>query len=162
MRAAWLASALAVAAAGSMLGCGYTMGIPRPANIRTVRLELAENQTNRRDAELWLTQALGPELQAVGFTPVFSGADAVLHVRLIDVIERTVSADAFDRPREGTITVAADVVLRGRDGTVVLERRGIRETDTYVGSRGEGESDALGRALRTLARRIADSLQSDF
>lgn len=163
MRRAWLLGLAAIAVAPAALtGCGYMIGVPRPANVRTIRIELAENHSNRRDADLLLTEALGPELEAVGFAPAFSGADAVLHVRLIDVVERTINADSFDNPREGTITVAADVVLKAPDGRVILDRRGIRETDTYVASRGEGESGALARALQTLARRIADSLQSDF
>ncbi|MHC5019647.1 MAG: LPS assembly lipoprotein LptE [Planctomycetota bacterium] len=162
-RGVLLAGLLALAAAESLLpGCGYVLGIPRPPGIRTVRLELADNRTNRRDAELLLTQALGPELEAAGFTPVLSDADAVLHVRLVDAVERTVSADALDRPREGTLTLAADVVLRRADGTVAVSRRGIRETDTFVASRGEDEDDALRGALAVLARRIAESLQGDF
>lgn len=159
---AWLLTAAVGAAVTAAAGCGYAIGIRRPAGIRTVRLEFAQNQSNRRDLDLLLTQALGPELEAAGFTPVWSGADAVLHVRVTDVVERTVNADRFDAAREGTITVTADVVLRRPDGTIVVERRGLRETDNYVVSRGEGETDATQRAIQTLARRIADSLESDF
>jgi hypothetical protein len=89
-------------------------------------------------------------------------ADATCHVRVRQVRETTAAEDPQDQPLAGTITVVADVVLRDRSGHTLVERRDLRETDTYLAAAAETEDDATRRATRVLARRIADALVPGF
>lgn len=154
--------ALAIGAV-CLAGCGYTMGVQRPAGVRSIALPLVDNQTDRRDLEWTLTDALRHELTARGFAVVTTGgADATCHVRVREVRERTAAQDPQDAPLAGTITVVADVVLRDRGGRTLVDRRDLRETDTYLVTTGETDEAAATRAARVLARRIADALAPGF
>ena len=148
---------------GTVAGCGYTVGPLLPDGARSVALAFAENLTDRRDLEWTLTEALGRELQARGFTLVLAGdADAVCHVRLRDARERATAEDTRDAVVQGGLTLEADVVLRDRRGRTVVERRGLRETGTYLVAAGQDEGTAADRAVRALARRIAEALVPGF
>lgn len=150
-------------AAAALAGCGYTMGVARPAGVRSVALPLVDNQTDRRDLEWTLTEALRRELAARGFAVVTTGgADATCHVRVREVRETTAAQDPLDAPVVGTLTVVADVVLRDRAGRTLVDRRDLRETDTYVVAAADTEDAAGARAARVLARRIADALEPGF
>ena len=148
--------------AAALAGCGYTMGVARPAGVRSVALPLVDNQTDRRDLEWTLTEALRRELAARGFAVVASGADATCHVRLHEVREVTTAEDPQDQPLAGAVTVAADVVLRDRAGRTLIDRRDLRETDSYLVSAGGTQAGPPGRAARVLARRMADALEPGF
>lgn len=162
MNRMWRTVAAGVLAGAAGAGC-YTVGPLMPAGVHTVALPLIENHTTRRDLEAGLTQALARELQTRGLRLVTGGdADAVCHVRVTAVQESTTAEGPDNQSLQGRITVVADVVLRDRHGTVLVDRRGLRETDTYLLTAGETEETSLARAALVLARRIANALESAF
>jgi hypothetical protein len=160
MKAATVLASLAIVAA-----CGYTTGSGmRDLGVRTVALAVVGNDTFRQRLEVELGQALARELPATHDVMLADArsADAVLQVRIVDAIERTlVSGQRGDPVREGVFRAGVWMRLVHRDGRVVIDRQ-IADRTEFRTPIGEDLASARAELIEDLARKIVIALEADF
>ncbi len=153
--------ALVLAAEAITAGCGYRLGYPGRAGVRTVAVPIAENQTLRREVEFPLTEAIVREIQRR--TPLIvvgspEAADAVLEVTLSRFEERVLVEGESDEVLESAAILTARVRLLGRDGRPLLEER-IVESAEFPAVAGGAAGDVAPQALERIAERVVMLLE---
>jgi len=162
--------------AGVLTGCGYAL-VGRASNIpddvRRVYVEPLVNQTNRTQAEQFLTRAIADEMVTRQRFTVVAGAqdaDAVLSGTVTAFGVTPVTFDAQGRATEYEIAITANMAFTRKDGDddpendVVLwsnERYLFREAYEVEVSQ-EGYFDQEDTALRDASERFAETMVSDL
>jgi hypothetical protein len=145
--------------------CGYTTGSGmRELGVRTVAVAVVGNDTFRQRLEVELGQALARELPATHDVMLADArsADAVLQVRIVDAIERTlVSGERGDPVREGAFRAGVWMRLVHRDGRVVIDRQ-IADRTEFRTPIGEDLTSARAELVEDLARKIVIALETPF
>ncbi len=147
----------AVLAAAS---CGYNLGPPRSAELRSIAVPIFRNDTREREIEYPLTLSVVTELKARGWNVTSSaGADVVLEGRITGVSQDVTAEDPSDLAEAGTVKMSVEVVLRTRSGREI-SRTKFSETGEFAAARGQSRDTAGLAALRELASAVARSLET--
>ena len=151
-------------------GCGYVVGNPFPASIRTIHVPTFTNATFRRGYELQLTEAVQKEIE--NRTPFRlvreSDADTILtgHIRSLD--KRPTNQTRFDDPRELELRFAVEVRWQNaRTGELLNQRtipvdRSVAQvlaTSHFTPETGQSLATATQDAVDKLARDIVSLME---
>jgi outer membrane lipopolysaccharide assembly protein LptE/RlpB len=118
-------------------GCGYSLATPGAGLPRDVRtLYIAEVEGEVADPEV--CDSLARELRRLVRSRAYfrlsesrSAADAVLHVRLVDFINRPVAFDKYDEVLDYETTMRVDATLESEAGEVLWRGKGIESTRSH-------------------------------
>ena len=184
-RLAWLRAprTTAVLASGLLLavpclpvllsGCGYTVGSPHQAEVRTVHVPMFTNDSYRRGIEAQLTEAVQKEIQ--NRTPYrivkAPQADTRLTGHIIEARKKRLSETTFDDSRELQLHYAVEVTWEDlRTGQILSQQQiPIAPEAVHLLSTAEfapevGQSLATGTqdALARMARQIVDMMETPW
>ena len=166
--AAGLSTALILSGCASDPTEGYAFASPYPEGMRTVAVNVFENDTYERGVEFEFADALVKEIEARTPYKVTSAkrADTILTGRI-----RSVERDQLSKSRvtglseEVTLGVTIDLNWRDRrTGESLLELRSFTATSLFVPSRPTGEPIELAEfgAVERLARDVVSQMQADW
>ncbi len=146
------------------VGCGYSTKRPFATDIQTIHVEMMQSKEFRRELEFRLTESLVKRIEMD--TPYRiapkSSADALLTGEILNVENRTFGNDfKTDLPREIGSTVVIRFRLQDlRTGDLMVDRpRNVYQT-SYIPPVGETFSDAMTRAMDSLAEQMVESMES--
>lgn len=157
---AFCAAALLLAA-----GCGYVHKPLLPGDIKTVRIDIFNNETLRQDLELTVSKAVIDELQSSTRLKVTdSDPDSVLKGTLT-----ATPRDAFIENRFGTVTsgyVTLEVALVWTDARtdreIPLRRKVVSARTYYNVGRGENFATAVNKAAEILGRKVVEAMEEEW
>lgn len=168
-------TALALATALVLSGCGYTTKSMLSSDVRTVHVKPVENaidlSTEISDKEAFRTYRPGVEVEltnAIINRFIFDGnlkispaesADAVLQARLVDYRRDPLRYSESDDIREYRLSVVLDVSLvEKRGGKTLWHETALTGDTTFFlsGSRASSEDEAAARAVEDAARRVVE------
>ena len=186
--AQWPIVVAACLLAGAMLltGCGYHAGFLIPADVRSVHVRVAVNETFWREAvktdhletdqplpaprpaytmEIDLTERLKNEI--VRRTPLKivseDAADTVLSASITDVKPNVLLRDASDDVLAQRVTIRVDFAWTDRHtGRVLARGKGIARPTDSLTVRGEGLTSASRKSFDHIAERIVEQMQEGF
>lgn len=153
-------------------GCGYALvgkGSNIPEDVRDVYIQPFENQTQRTQAEQFITDAIADEMVTRQRFAVVSSsreADAVLTGTVVGFGVTPVTFDAQGRATEYEISITARVAFRrsGTDGEVLWsnDRYLFRENYPVVDVNQADYFDREDLALEEASQRFAETMVSDL
>lgn len=151
-------------------GCGYALvgrGSNLPSDVRRVYLSPFENQTQRTQAEQFLTEAIADELVTrQRFAVVASAveADAVLSGTVMGFGVTPVTFDSQGRATEYEISITARVAFQrtGSDELLWSNDRYLFRENYTVDVDQAAYFDREDEALEEAARRFAETMVSDL
>jgi hypothetical protein len=143
-----------------LAGCGYSFEPLARKGIRTVQVPIFRNETNRRELEYPLTEAVSRELRRAGYriAPP-GGGDAVLLGRIVGVTETVLSESPSGALGAGRVDVAVEFKLLRTGSGESLASAGATEGGEVVFARGEDRPQGMDRAVQELARSIVRRLE---
>jgi len=165
---------------GSLLsGCGYVVGSPYGAEVRTVHVPTFSNDaykaayTNdgfRRGIELQITESVQKQIQLR--TPFKladdNGADTRLTGRLVSVGKRVSNQNKYDDPRELDLSIGIEVVWEDlRTGQILAEKTvpinphlaQAVVTTSFAPETGQSLATATQDAVDQMARQIVSMME---
>jgi hypothetical protein len=161
-----LSCGLAILAAVSAGGCGYTTKRPFPGSVRSVYVDMFQSKEFRRGIEFRLTEAVRKriDMDTDYRNAPRAKADSILTGEIKE-FRQNAFADDFrtDLPREivGQLVVSyrwKDV----RNGKILAENPNLVQDCSYVRSLDETEFEGLGKAIDDLAERIVEGMESPW
>lgn len=166
----WSGSGLALVAVAALVwlgaGCaGYRLG-PNPgspAGSRSIRIDVAANESRLPRAGEELTRALRKRVQQDGAYRLSTRGDADVRLvgTLVDLDRSTLSfqPDDLASPRDYLFKLTARVRLEGEGGRIVWEKSFTGKTTArFQEDQAAGERQALPLVCEDLARKIVDAL----
>lgn len=161
----WLPAALCAGLLALSTGCGYRSGTLIPPDVRTVHVEMFDNETFRHEMEIPLSRAIKEEIARRTNLRIVprQRADTVLSgaIRRVDA-----PVTAYDQADEIAIQrVAVQVRFEWRrraTGEVIASADALAESVRLLAARGETQATAAEDAFRDLARAIVERMQEDF
>ena len=147
---------------------GYSFGGVYPATIKTISIPVFANTTMQSGLETDVTEALIKELQSSSSMRVTSEerADSVLTGVIRAVSMRRVSMNKVTGlVQEVAVSITVDFEWTDRrTGKILAKRQGLTGADTFVPSRGAGESLESGEfaAAQRIARNVAAEMRSNW
>ncbi len=163
---------VAVVAAASVLGCGYTAKSALPSHLKTVHVESFKNSidfTSIGGDYVYVPLLEVKAHEAVVNRFLFDGnlrleaepdtADLVLKAELIDYRRFVLRRDDSDDAEEYRIQIAVSISVYDRHGEQMLWESGrfVGEADYFTqGPQVSSEDDAVDKAVKDLAKRIVE------
>lgn len=147
-------------------GCGYSTSSLHPGGVRTVYVEMFQSKEFRRGLEMQLTEAVRKQIDRG--TPYRNAprntADSVLSGEVVEVRQGTLGRDfVTDLPREKS----ANIVVRYRwkdlrTGRILAENPALVQAVEYAEPVGEDFFQASEDGMNRLAKRIVDSMETEW
>lgn len=160
---AW--SCLAVACVVAMSGCGYHMGAPFNAEIRSIYVPTFTSNVARRGLEFQLTEAVQTQIKnRTHFRLVKEPmADTKLTGRIVRADKNLLGQTQFSDPRELQLNLAVEIKWEDlRSGQILAEQRVPIATD-IVKQVSQGEfAPEVGQSLVTAEQKAIDQLARDI
>lgn len=156
-----LAAACLVLAGVSMAGCGYTVGSPYSAEIRTVYVPTFTSNSNRRFLEYQLTEAVQKQIQSrTHFRLANDGeADTRLTGRIVDAGKRVLGQTNNSDPRELQMNLQVEITWEEVATGRVLAQRTMPITAEAMQIAAQSElAPEIGQSLSTGTREVVDRL----
>lgn len=153
------------------IGCGYALvgkGSNIPEDVRQVYVQPFENQTQRTQAEQFLTEAIADEMvtrQRFAVASSAREADAVLSGTVVGFGVTPVTFDNQGRATEYEISITARVAFRrsGGDGEVLWSNDRYLFRENYPVEVDQADYfDREDLALEEASRRFAETMVSDL
>ena len=154
-------------------GCGYTVGSPFQAEIRSIYVPTFTSKSFRRNVEFQLTEAVQNEIQQrTPFRLVKEAdADTQLTGRILDVRKNVLTETRFDDARELQISFIVQVVWEDlRSGKVLAQQdfaltpaevQFISQAD-YAPEVGQSLATAYQQAVTRMARDIVNMMEAPW
>lgn len=160
----------AVAQSALLSGCGYAVGSPYSAEIRSIYVPTFQSSSNRRGLEFQLTEAVIKQIQMrTPFRIVDEPeADTKLTGRLISADKSVLGVNGYSDARELQVNLVVDITWEDlRTGKILKERAVpiapdvIRQTSqaSFAPEVGQSLATANQQALDALARNIVDMME---
>ncbi len=133
-------------------GCGYMLGPPTVAGVRTIHVPVFQTDSFRRNLDYLLTEAVHREIQSrSGYRLAdANSADTVLEGRIVDIRKDVLSETRFDDPRELQLTVGAKVTWTDRRTGRILQEHTFPISQTLAQQSAQvGFAPELGHSLAT-------------
>lgn len=154
-------------------GCGYAVGSPYSAEIRSIYVPTFQSSSNRRGLEFQLTEAVIKQIQMrTPFRLVDEdAADTRLTGRLISADKSVLGVNGYSDARELQVNLVVEVTWEDlRTGKILKERAVpitpdiIRQTAqaSFAPEVGQSLATANQQALDALARNIVDMMESPW
>ena len=152
---------IAAAAISSLAGCGYRTGSLTPTAIRTIHVQMFDNETFRRGLEFQLTEAVQNEIRKRTDIRLVdkNQADSILAGSIIEFRGRTEIRDVEDEVFLQDVRIYVNYTwTERRTGRVLAERTRISRSVRIYSTRGETVGFAATESFRLLAEAIVDSM----
>jgi Lipopolysaccharide-assembly len=155
------------------LGCGYTVGSPFAAEIRSVHVPTFTSNSNRRWLEYQLTESVQKQIQGRSHFRLADEreADTRLTGRIVDANKRVLGQTADSDPRELQMNLQVEITWEDlRTGEILRQQRvPISPEAQQLAAQGEfapeiGQSMATGtrEVVDRLARNIVDMMEAPW
>lgn len=156
-----------------LTGCGYTVGNGFSPDIKTVSVPLFENESNRRDLEYQLTEAVQKQIQNRTPYRLAKGEDADTRLtgRIIAVRKYVLGEDADDDPRQLQLSIMVRVtwenlrtgeVLAKQEVPVAPEAIPLMTQAEFAPELGQSQATATQTAIDQLARHIVNMMETPW
>lgn len=142
---------------------GYSFSPTIEGRARTVRVDIFDNYTFSKGAEVELTEAIIKELQrSTNLKVARDAADTSLTGVVRSVTMKQVARDSVTGLVDQlSIKIAVDFEWKdSRTGAVLVGRKNFSAVDTFVPAQGTGEPIEMGR--RTATQRLAQDLVAEL
>ena len=155
----------------ALSGCsrmfGYSDESLFPKDIKSVRLEMFDNQTFRRGTEYELSDALAKRIESdTPYKIVTSAnrADSVISGRITAIRESALSVDReLGNVLERELQIVAVVNWKNPNtGEFLIERETVRASATYTGRQNQGFQYASALAANKLAEKIVELMETKW
>lgn len=106
-------------------GCGYIVGSPYGAEVRSVDVPTFTNETFRRGYELQLTEAVHKKIELNTPFRLMKGpqADTRLTGKIVSINKRSANQNRYDDPRELELAIGIEVTwINNRTGAILAQR----------------------------------------
>jgi hypothetical protein len=162
-----LAALLPLAFSGCSGMFGYSDESLFPKNIKSVRLEMFDNQTFRRGTEYELSDALAKRIESdtpYKIVTSASRADTVISGRITDISESALSIDReLGNVLERELQVVALVDWKNlKTGELLIERETVTASATYTDLQNQGFQYASALAANKLAEKIVELMETKW
>ena len=154
-------------------GCGYMIGAPHQAQVRTVHVPTFTSDAFRRGIEYQLTEAVQKEIQQR--TPFRIAKDPYADTRLrghiVNVRKDVLGESAFDDPRELQLALAVEVAWEDvRSGQILAQRQIPITPETvhllsqaeFAPEIGQSQATATQLAVDRLAQQVVDMMETPW
>jgi hypothetical protein len=146
---------------------GYSDESLFPKDIKSVRLEMFDNQTFRRGTEYELSDALAKRIESdTPYKIVTSAnrADTVISGRITNIRESALSVDReLGNVLERELQIVALVDWKNlKTGEFLIERETVRASATYAGLQNQGFQYASALAANKLAEKIVELMETKW
>jgi len=161
-----LLGAMIAAVMTAATGCSYSNQPLYRSTIRTVYVDMFQSKEFRRGIEFQLTEALRKQIDRA--TPYKNAprekADSILSGEVLEWREASIARDFItDRPRETAATLAVRYRWQDmRTGKILVDKPTFVTTVQYVRLVGETTYDARDNAANQAARKIVQSMETDW
>jgi hypothetical protein len=142
------------------LSCGYEIG--NLYEIRDVKVEMFDNQSERRTHEFDLTDAVVHEISSRGIRVNAPDAAYTLQGRILDLrTPALVDEKGTDRVLVGSLLLSLEIRLIDANGTEVWKDHRA-ESASYAAARGESFETARQKVFDKLARWVVSHLEKQW
>lgn len=158
---------------GASSGCGYIVGSPYGAEVRSIHVPIFVNESFRRGYELQLTEAVQKQIQVN--TPFRlakePGADTRLTGRIFSVDKRVENQNRYDDPREVELSIAVEVTWEDlRSGRVLNQYSvplppqiaDVLVNTSFAPEAGQSQATATKDAVDQMARKIVSLMEAPW
>lgn len=121
----FIATAVAMVGSLCLQGCGYVVGSPYGAEVRSVHVPTFTNETFRRGYELQLTEAVHKKIELTTPFQLVSTpqADTRLMGKIVSINKRPANQNRYDDPRELELSIGIEVTwIDNRTGAVLAQQ----------------------------------------
>ncbi|MFO1021015.1 MAG: LptE family protein [Planctomycetales bacterium] len=149
----------------ALTGCGYVVGHGFDPQLRTVCVPIFKNDTNRRNIEYMLTEAVQKQIQTRTSYKLVKDpeADTRLVGRIVDIRKNVLGETQFDDPRELQLTLAAKVKWEDLRSQKVLMERTYDMPQDAVQFLARGDfAPEVGQSLATAQQTAVDKMARDI
>ena len=149
-------------------GCaGYRSTPLYPEGIDSIRLEMFDNRSFRRNVEFALSDALAKRVEAQTPFKLISDehrADSVLSGQIVTIRERVLSTEReTGKALEKEMTVQAYVTWKDlKTGDLLLDAANVEATASYSEFLGQGPGYAERITANALAQRIVEAMETQW
>ena len=151
-------------------GCGYAVGSPYSAEIRSIYVPIFKSNSNRRGIEMQLTEAIQKQIQSLTHFRLVDEADAdtKLSGTIISADKSVLGVNGLSDARELQVNLIVDVTWEDlRSGKILAQQRipispdVIRQTSqaSFAPEVGQSLATANQTATDQLARNIVDMME---
>lgn len=171
--AGWFFLAIGLVSVLTGSGCGYTLGSPHQAAIRSVHVPTFTSDSYRRGVEFQLTEAVQKEIQ--NRTPFRLAkepyADTRLTGHIIEVRKKKLGETGFDDPRELQLQYSVEVTWEDlRTGQILSQQRipiapdvvRLLSTADFAPEVGQSLATGTNDAVIRMARQIVDMMETPW
>lgn len=146
-------------------GCGYMLGAPYQAEVRSVHVPIFTNDTFRRGIEYQLTEAVQKEIKLR--TPFQLAkapyADTRLRGHIVHIRKDVLGETAFDDPRQLQLHLAVEVTWEDVRTGQVLAQRQVPLAPEMVHMISHAEfAPEVGQSLATATQQAVDQLATQI
>lgn len=145
----------------ALCGCGYTVGSPYKAEIRSVYVPIFTSSSNRRWLEYQLTESVQKQIQSrTHFRLADEGeADTKLSGRIIDATKRTLGMTGNSDPRELQMNLMVEVTWEDtRTGEILRQERVPISAESLQLAAQAELAPEVGQSLASATREVVDRL----
>jgi hypothetical protein len=145
----------------ALCGCGYTVGSPYKAEIRSVYVPVFTSSSNRRWLEYQLTESVQKQIQSrTHFRLADEGeADTKLSGRIIDATKRTLGMTGNSDPRELQMNLMVEVTWEDtRTGEILRQERVPISAESLQLAAQAELAPEVGQSLASATREVVDRL----
>jgi len=154
-------------------GCGYMLGSPQVANVRTVHVPVFRSESFRRNMDYLLTEAIQSEIKARTTYRLADeqSADTILRGKIVEMRKSPLSETRYDDPRELQLLLGVEITWLDRRTGHVLQQHtfSMGETLSHRSSQvsfapevGHSMATAQAQAAHDLAAQIVDLMEAPW
>lgn len=143
-------------------GCGYTSRSLIESNIRSIYVDIFDNETFRRGLEFDLTRAVKEEILFRTKLQIVDRkrADTVIFGKIIDVQENVLIENPDAEVVESRVTVYVDVLwVDRRTGRVLMDQKNVSAAAEFIATRNEDVKTGEIEAFVELAEKIVNLME---
>lgn len=164
---------LVLAGAMALSGCGYTLGSPYAAEIRSVHVPTFTTTSNRRGLEFQLTEAVQKRIQQQSHFRLVkeNEADTRLTGRIVDASKRVLGQTGNSDPRQLQMNLQVQVtwedlrtgkILRQQEIPIAPEALQLAAQSEFAPEIGQSLATGTNDAVNRLARNIVDMMEAPW
>ena len=146
-------------------GCGYTVGSPFSADIRTVYVPTFTTSSNRRGLEYQLTEAVQKQIQERSHFRLANEAEAdtILRGRIVDGTKRTLGQTSNSDPRELQLNLQVEIIWENARTGELLRKEQVDIAPEALQMVAQSEfAPEVGQSLASGNREVIDRLARDI
>ncbi len=149
----------------SLGSCGYSSKSLLRSNVRSIYVQIFDNNTFRRGYEFDLTKAVRDQILLRTRLNIVdkNEADSILFGKITSVDENVLIENTRDNIVESRVSVGIEIRwVDRRTGRTIVERKNIRRPTEFIVSRNETLTSSSNEAFVKVAQGIVDAMEEDW